>query len=153
MKPEEKEKRVSRAVELFSKGFNCSQSVFAAFCDRYGYSEEQGLVLASSFGGGIGRMRETCGAACGLFMIASLETGTSVEGDREGKARNYKMVQSLAKQFKEKNGALRCAELLGIEKPKLGETNPEERTSAYYKKRPCKQIVAIAAQIAADNFE
>ncbi len=153
MKVEEKERRVSRAIELFEKGFNCSQSVFAAFSDRYGYSEEEGLVLAASFGGGIGRMRETCGAACGLFMLASLETGSSIPGDKEGKERNYKMVQFLAKQFEEQNGALRCAELLGIEKPKLGNTKPEERTATYYKKRPCKQIVAIAAQIAADNFE
>ncbi|NLZ73237.1 MAG: C_GCAxxG_C_C family protein [Bacteroidales bacterium] len=153
MKEAEKEKRVKRAVELFEKGFNCSQSVFAAFCDRYGYKEDEGLVLAASFGGGIGRMRETCGAACGLFMIASLETGCSKEGDREGKARNYRMVQSLAKQFKEKNGALRCAELLGLEKPKLGETEPEERTTAYYKKRPCKKIVETAAEIAAENFD
>lgn len=153
MKEAEKEKRVKRAVELFEKGFNCSQSVFAAFCDRYGYKEEDGLVLAASFGGGIGRMRETCGAACGLFLIASLETGSAKEGDRERKARNYRMVQALAKQFIERNGALRCAELLGLEKPELGETEPEERTTAYYKKRPCKKIVETAAEIAAENFD
>ncbi|MCK9180849.1 MAG: C-GCAxxG-C-C family protein [Bacteroides sp.] len=153
MREEEKEKRVKHAVELFEKGFNCSQSVFAAFCDRYGYTEEQGLILSASFGGGIGRMRETCGAACGLFMIASLETGSSKPGDREGKARNYKVVQELAQLFIAKNGALRCADLLGIEKPNMGDTNPEKRTSAYYKKRPCKKIVEDAARIVADTFE
>ncbi|MEG1546251.1 MAG: C-GCAxxG-C-C family protein, partial [Bacteroides sp.] len=67
------EERIQRAVELFKSGYNCSQSVVAAFADLYGYTEEQALKMSASFGGGIGRMRETCGAACGMFMLAGLE--------------------------------------------------------------------------------
>ena len=69
------EKRIEKAVELFKEGYNCSQSVVAAFADIYGFTNEQALKMSASFGGGIGRMRQTCGAACGLFMLAGLETG------------------------------------------------------------------------------
>lgn len=70
-----KEERISRATEFFKSGYNCSQSVVAAFADMYGFTEEQALRMAASFGGGIGRMRETCGAACGMFLLAGLEKG------------------------------------------------------------------------------
>lgn len=59
--------RIEKAVELFKSGYNCSQSVVAAFADMYGFTEEQALRMSASFGGGIGRMRQTCGAACGMF--------------------------------------------------------------------------------------
>ena len=71
--------RIEKAVALFKEGFNCSQSVVAAFADKYGFTHEQALKMSASFGGGIGRMRETCGAACGLFMLAGLETGATSE--------------------------------------------------------------------------
>ena len=90
------DKRIEKAVALFKEGFNCSQSVVAAFADQYGFTREQALKMSASFGGGIGRMRETCGAACGLFMLAGLETGATEGADREGKAANYKLVQELA---------------------------------------------------------
>ena len=93
------EQRVSRAVELFKMGYNCAQSVTAAFADEYGYTEEQALKMSASFGGGIGRMRETCGAACGMFILAGLETGCADASDREGKAANYAFVQQLAEEF------------------------------------------------------
>ena len=82
---ERKEERIERAVELFKSGFNCSQSVVAAFADMYGLTEEQALRVSASFGGGIGRMRETCGAACGMFLLAGLEYGATDPKDAEGK--------------------------------------------------------------------
>ncbi len=141
-------KRVERAVELFSLGYNCSQSVSAAWADAYGFTEEQMLKLSASFGGGIGRMRMTCGAACGMFILAGLETGSAIEHDAKGKERNYALVQCLANEFKRRNGSLICAELLsgkGIT-PTM-ESKPEERTEAYYKKRPCAMMVRVAAEI------
>ena len=77
------EDRINRASELFKSGYNCSQSVVAAFADMYGFTEEQALRMAASFGGGIGRMRETCGAACGMFLLAGLEKGAVDGADRE----------------------------------------------------------------------
>ena len=147
MTNQEIEQRVERAKTLFRQGFNCSQSVFAACADLYGIKDETlALRLSASFGGGIGRMRQTCGAACGMFMLAGLENGSAVEGDAEGKKRNYALVQELANKFKAENGSLICSELLGIaSKPQ--NPVPEPRTEAYYKKRPCVEMVATAVRI------
>ena len=141
------EERIEMAVSLFKEGFNCSQSVVAAFADKYGFTREQALKMSASFGGGIGRMRETCGAACGLFMLAGLETGATEGADRDGKAANYALVQELAEEFKQRNGALRCADLLGLSKKEPVVSTPEARTDQYYAKRPCVKMVEEAARI------
>ena len=141
------EKRIEKAVELFKEGYNCSQSVVAAFADMYGFTNEQALKMSASFGGGIGRMRQTCGAACGQFMLAGLETGCTEGKDREGKENNYKVVQALAEEFRKRNGSLICAELLGLSKTAPTPATPEARTAEYYKKRPCVKMVEEAARI------
>lgn len=147
MTNQEIELRVERAKTLFRQGFNCSQSVFAACADLYGIEDQAlALRLSASFGGGIGRMRQTCGAACGMFMLAGLENGSAVEGDAEGKKQNYALVQELAFKFKSENGSLICSELLGIA-PKPQDPQPEARTEAYYQKRPCIEMVATAVRI------
>lgn len=147
------EERINKAVELFKEGFNCSQSVVAAFADRYGFTREQALRMSASFGGGIGRMRETCGAACGMFLLAGLETGSTDGKDREGKAANYALVQQLAEEFKKRNGALRCADLLGLSRKAPVVSTPEVRTEQYYVKRPCAKIVEEAARIWTEYLE
>lgn len=147
------EERIEKAVALFKEGYNCSQSVVAAFADQYGFTREQALRMSASFGGGIGRMRETCGAACGLFMLAGLETGAIEGADRDGKARNYALVQELADEFKRRNGALKCADLLGLSKKEPVISTPEARTSQYYAKRPCVKMVEEAARIWCEYIE
>ena len=147
------EERIEKAVALFKEGFNCSQSVVAAFADQYGFTHEQALRMSASFGGGIGRMRETCGAACGLFMLAGLETGAVEGADRDGKARNYAVVQELAEEFKRRNGALKCADLLGLSKKEPVVSIPEARTAQYYEKRPCVKMVEEAARIWCEYLE
>lgn len=144
------EKRVARAVELFKSGYNCSQSIVTAFADIYGFSEEQALRMSASFGGGIGRMRQTCGAACGMFLLAGLETGCIDPKDRMGKSSNYALVQKLAQSFKEQNGSLICAELLNLQKNAPTPHVAEERTTQYYAKRPCVKIVEETAKIWAE---
>ncbi len=147
---EDYEARVARAVEYFKSGYNCSQAVVAAFADLYGFSEKQAFHMAASFGGGIGRMRLTCGAACGLFLLAGLDD-CAVEGDdREGKSRNYEVVQRLAERFRAVNGSITCGELLGLEGKKPVTSEAEARTPEYYKKRPCSQMVESGARIFAD---
>ena len=143
---EEIELRVERAKALFKQGFNCSQAVCVACADIYGIDEQTALRIAASFGGGIGRMRQTCGAACGMFILAGLENGSATPGDAEGKKQNYTLVQDLAAKFKQENGSLICAELLGIA-PKPQEPTPEARTENYYQKRPCVEMVANAVRI------
>lgn len=145
------EERVAKAVELFGEGYNCSQSVVAAYADIYGFTKEQALKMSASFGAGIGRMRETCGAACGMFLLAGLETGSTDPKDAAGKGANYAVVQNLAARFREINGSIVCAELLGLrEKKDIGigsPTQPQERNAEYYKKRPCVEMVRTAAQL------
>ncbi len=148
----ELEERIGKAVELFKSGFNCAQSVVTAFADMYGFTEEQALHMSASFGGGIGRMRMTCGAACGLFMLAGLEKCATEGKDRASKGENYALVQQLAEEFKKRNGSLTCAELLGLKKPE-GSSMPEERTAQYYAKRPCARMVEEAARIWVEHLQ
>lgn len=147
------EDRIQKAVEHFMSGYNCSQSVVAAFADMYGFTSEQALRMSASFGGGIGRMRETCGAACGMFLLAGLETGATEAADRQGKAANYAVVQELAAEFKKRNGSMICRELLGLKKSVAVSTQPEERNSQYYAKRPCARMVEEAAKIWVDYLK
>lgn len=148
------ENRIQRAVELFKSGYNCSQSVVAAFADLYGFTEEQALRMSASFGGGIGRMRQTCGAACGMFLLAGLDTGAVDAEDRAGKSHNYEVVQQLAERFKAENGSLICAELLGLSTTATHrDTQAEPRTDLYYKKRPCVEMVETAARIFANYLK
>lgn len=150
---EYKEERIARAVANFKEGYNCSQSVVAAFADLYGFTREQALHMSASFGGGIGRMRLTCGAACGMFMLAGLETAALEGSDRMTKSRNYAIVQMLAARFREMNGSITCAELLGLDRTAPASSEAEPRTAAYYAKRPCPKIIETAARIIADYLE
>ncbi|RII35516.1 C_GCAxxG_C_C family protein [Clostridium chromiireducens] len=135
-----------RAMELFKQGYNCSQSVFGAFCEECDMDFDTALKLSSSFGGGMGRLREVCGAVSGMFMVAGMKYGYSDPKDSLSKAEHYKRIQELAEQFKEKNGSIVCRELLGLSTQKESYI-PEERTAEYYKKRPCAEIVGDAAEI------
>jgi C_GCAxxG_C_C family probable redox protein len=147
-KPENRnEKKHSlRAAELFREGYNCAQSVFAAFCDETGFDFETALMLSSSFGGGMGRLREVCGAVSAMFMLAGLKYGYINPKDDISKAEHYKLIQALALKFKEKNGSIICRELLELEN-RPDSPIPEARTEKYYKLRPCEQYVCYAADI------
>lgn len=147
------EDRVEKAVALFREGYNCSQSVVVAFADLYGFTREQALHMSASFGGGIGRMRETCGAACGLFMLAGLEKCALEGSDRASKAANYAMVQELAETFRQRHGALRCADLLKLTGKEPIVATPQARTPEYYAKRPCIRMVEGAARIWSEHLQ
>lgn len=149
----DKEERVAAAVAHFKEGFNCTQSVVLAYADIYGYTRKQALRMSAAFGGGIGRMRMTCGAACGLFMLAGIETGSTEGADRARKSACYAEVQKLAERFKQLNGSLICAELLKLSASTPIVSEAEARTEAYYKKRPCAKIIEQAARLFADFLE
>ncbi len=151
---EEIRRRQDVAEDLFKQGFNCSQAVFAACADLFDIDQPLALRLSASFGGGIGRMRQTCGAACGMFMLAGLETGSATPHDAEGKQHNYSVVQHLATAFKQENGSLICSDLLGLNTPhpatdahSATTPQPEARTETYYKKRPCVEMVRSAVKL------
>jgi C_GCAxxG_C_C family probable redox protein len=142
----ENSKYAKKAMELFAEGYNCSQSVFLAFEDVCGLDRSTALKLSSSFGGGMGRLREVCGAVTGMFMVAGILYGYDDPKAQEEKADHYKRIQELAAAFSEENGTIICRDLLGLGEGK-DHYVPEKRTEAYYAKRPCGQLVGIAAAI------
>jgi C_GCAxxG_C_C family probable redox protein len=134
------------AEKLFKEGYNCCQSVFCAFCKDLDVDFDTALKLTSSFGGGMGRLREVCGAVSGMFMVAGLKYGYKDPKDQRAKIKHYKLIQELAKQFEEKYGSIVCRQLLGLEQKKDNHI-PSERTESYYKKRPCSEFVAFSAEL------
>ncbi len=142
----EEGKYAIKAGEYFKEGYNCAQSVVLAFEDFYEIDQRTALRLSSSFGGGMGRLREVCGAVSGMFMVAGLLYGYDGAKDQTGKTEHYTRIQELAKAYEKENGSIVCRELLGLDK-KREEPTPELRTKEYYKKRPCEQLVRIAAGI------
>ena len=142
----ELESRVSTAIGFFEQGYNCSQAVFMAYSDLYNIDTETAAKLATSFGGGMGRLREVCGAVSGMFLLLGLHYPFSDTNDKIAKNNNYKAVQRTANEFKSVMGSYICADLLKL---KHEPQNPEssERNEAYYKSRPCTRCVKVAAEI------
>ncbi len=139
-----------KACELFGKGYNCAQAVFAAFCDETGLGEEEALRLASSFGGGMGRLREACGAVTAMFMVAGNLYGYADPADAGKKAEHYRLIQTLAYRFKDKHGSYVCRELLGLDGPDGPEPGPGEAPGIH--RALCEGFVRDAAQIMEDQI-
>lgn len=139
-----------RAAELFLSGAVCSQAVFCAFCDMHGIDLEVAARLSSSLGGGVGRMREVCGAFSGAAMAAGMLYGFTIPPTHEEKLLHYQRIQELGARFAERWGSVVCRDILG---ERLGEGAvssepiPEERTPEYYAKRPCLEAVRLAARL------
>ena len=132
------------AKNYFKEGYNCCQAVVLAFADEMGLEPKTALAIASSFGGGIGRMREVCGAVSGMCIVAGKLYGYTDPKAKSEKADHYKLIQQMAGEFEEKNGSILCKVLTGIEK---GGHIPTERNKEFYQKRPCAELVADAAEI------
>jgi len=135
-----------KAKKLFLEGYNCSQSVFLAFADRYHMDSSTAMKISSSFGGGMGRLREVCGAVSGMFLVAGLLYGYDSPKDFQAKSVHYQRIQELSKYYRDQNGSIVCREILGLPAGKDSPV-PEKRTEEYYKKRPCPDLVAEAAAI------
>lgn len=134
------------AEQRFRNGCNCAQAVLLAFSDRTGLDEAAAMRIASGFGGGMGRMREVCGAVSGMFMAAGMVLGEDGIPGREEKRALYAAIQELAARFRAENGSIICRELLaGVATAPGGE--PEARTEQYYRKRPCPELCRCAAEI------
>ena len=138
--------RRERATELFLEGYNCTQAVFLAFEDLHGMDRWAAAALSSSFGGGMGRLREVCGTVSGMFLVAGALYGYDDPKAVQEKAEHYARIQELAAEFEKQNGSIICRELLGLNVKKESPV-PEARTAEYYKKRPCPQLAGCAAEI------
>ena len=132
------------AADLFLEGYNCAQAVAVAFCDLTGMDKKEAAKLAAPFGGGMGRMREVCGAVSGMFMVLGQLYGYDNSDDDAHKKELYKQVQQLAEKFREENGSIICREIL---KNPPSDPNPSPRTAEYYAKRPCAKMVMTAARL------
>ena len=135
------------AVELFKEGYNCSQSVFTAFAHRFGIDKDTALKISAGLGGGVGRMREVCGAVSGAAMAIGSICAATEGKDSETKQKNYELVREFAKRFTDENGSIVCRELLGLDIKMETTAKPDSRTAEYYKKRPCVELVECAAKI------
>lgn len=135
-----------KAIKYFRQGYNCAQSVFLTFAEDYGFDKETALRLSSSFGGGMGRLREVCGAVSSMFAIAGLEKGYVSANNDEIKAKHYELIQNLADKFKQEHNTIICRELLGLPDG-ADEPIPSKRTEQYYQDRPCERFIETAVEL------
>lgn len=138
--------RVKKALDLFYSGCNCSQSIFAAYSDLFGIEEETALALSSGLGGGMGGLREKCGAVSGMFLLAGLAHGGYQTTDIQSKKELYDLIRTLNAEFEQSMGTTICRELL-LKAKCLVQENPSPRDEKYYKKRPCALFIKTAANI------
>lgn len=160
------EERVEKAKHLFKEGgYNCCQAVVLAYNDVFGLPDDTAAALSSGFGGGMGRMREVCGSVSGMVMLAGLLEPATDPKNMAVRTANYALVQEVAGEFKAINGSIICRELLGLSPMGASATQsssdihgipespaPSERTEAYYKKRPCEEMVGISARIIGEKI-
>lgn len=138
--------RDEMAVQNFMKGYNCTQAVVLAFSDLLPVEPDTLLKISSSFGGGMGRLREVCGAVSGMFIVAGALYGYGTPETGAVKAAHYAAIQELAHRFEEKTGSIVCRELLGLS-VKHDPPTPAPRTPDFFKKRPCANMIRTAAAI------
>lgn len=146
------QERAARARNLFLEGYNCTQSVVLAYADLFPeLSADQLAALAAPLGGGVGRLREVCGAVSGMALVAGRICPNPRPKDQPAKAACYALVQDFARAFRQSNGAIVCRELLGLAE-RHSRPEPSERTPEYYRKRPCPDLVADAARLVAERL-
>lgn len=138
--------RADRAEELFRQGYNCGQSVFAAFADVLGLTVEEAAKIASPFGAGFGKLREVCGAVSGMTLVTGYLKGYSDPADYESKKEVYALIQKMCAEFEAREGSIICRELLGLKKGEDA-AEPSVRTEEYYRSRPCIGACRTAAEI------
>lgn len=143
--------RVEDAVHAFESGYNCCQSVFATYADIFGMDRQTALKLSSPMGGGMGRMREVCGAVSAMSLLAGLKYGNTDPNNQEAKTYIYEIVQQMCARFKQDMDTIICRELLQNVATTDGAA-PQERTEQYYSERPCARFVALAAKIVEETL-
>jgi C_GCAxxG_C_C family probable redox protein len=137
--------RIEQAVACYKEGFSCAPAVFSAYASEFGLDIETALKIATGFGGGMGRMGETCGAVTGAFMVIGLKYGKIKAEDNQAKEKTYELVREFAKRFKARNGTILCRELLGydLSTPEGMKLAREKGVTATL----CPKLVQSAAEI------
>ena len=135
--------RVDKAEGLFRDGCNCAQAVFTAFADEFGLDGELAKRVSCGLGGGVGRMREVCGAVSAAAMVIGMRLGPD-------KMAAYPAIQDFCAKFKAETGSIVCRELLEGTGATAGGA-PESRTAEYYRRRPCVELVKLAVSLLGGN--
>jgi C_GCAxxG_C_C family probable redox protein len=144
-------KRSEKALQLYSDGFNCAQSVITSFADVLGVNEETAKRMSAGFGGGMGRLQETCGAATGAFMVIGFLRGKYKEGDDESNERTNKLIQEFSKRFTEAHGSVNCKALINFD---IGnEEGLKEAKEADVFNKKCSYFVKTAVELLEDILE
>lgn len=137
--------REKQAVRRFAEGCNCAQAVLMTYADLLGLTPEQAAMVSVGFGGGMGRLRDHCGAFSAAIMLCGALEGPD-GALKEHRTATYTRVQEVHRRFIARNGTICCADLLG--RPRGAEApSPEARTREYYRNRPCARIIRSACQI------
>ncbi len=136
--------RAEQAMAYFQDGLNCSQSVCLAFAEQFGIERDTALKFAAGFGGGIGRMAETCGAVTGAVMALGLKYGFT-QGSPEAKTAMYAHVQQFAERFTERYHSMFCRELLGYD-ISIHEEHEKAKQEKLFTTR-CPEFVRAAVEI------
>ena len=140
-------RKAEEARKLFCAGANCAQAVFGAFAGECGFTQEEAFRMASGLGGGMARLREVCGAVSGMVLVLNCKFGNGDITDKAAKDLHYARVQALCNAFRQETGSIVCRELLGLAKDQRDAPRSEARTGEYYRKRPCADLVALAAEL------
>ena len=146
------EERAEQAVSNFKNGYNCAQSVYMAYADLFGMDPKTAAIIAAPMGAGMGRLREVCGTVSGAALIAGLAVPCDDPHNLASKTRCNALVQLVAERFRQENGSIICRELLGIAPIKESPV-PSPRTEAYYKKRPCVELVRMSATFIGEELK
>ncbi len=155
------EERSQKAMEYFKEGYNCCQSVVMAFDDVAGVDVNLLAALSAGFGGGFGRQREVCGCVSGMTLLSGFLSPAADPSVKVNRTDNYALVQNFCGQFKAECGSIVCRDLLGLNDTSktvvsttpMSSAEPSDRTEEYYKKRPCVELVGLAARIVAEHIE
>jgi len=139
--------KADKAKELLLKGYNCAQATFGAFAEDFGLDINVAMTLSAGLGGGIGRLRETCGAVTGATLAVSLAMGSFDLNNPDAKTRVYREIRKVVEIFEKETGTIVCADMLGVAR-RGDDENPQARTAEYYQKRPCADLVYLAAEAA-----
>ncbi len=135
-----------KAFELFQQGYNCAQAVVGAYAEEVNIDFDTLIKMSSSFGGGMGKLREVCGAVSAMFLIAGLKHGYNEPNNDEVKQKHYELIQKLGHAFKEKFSTFICRELLALNEQESS-PKPTKRTPDFYQKRPCGKFIISACEI------
>ena len=146
------DERSRKAREYFRDGFNCCQAVLLAYQDVIGLSQEEIARISSGFGGGMGRLREVCGAVSGMVFMAGVISPSEHPGNQEERRANYALVQEFAEGFRAQNGSIVCRDLLGLRAGQKESPTPSQRNEQWYTDRPCERLVGCAARIIAEKL-